>query len=95
MLTLALAADWGHYMLTGALCADRKSLWVRVRRVKKIPDSYGRGNTGHRPFRNKCALEEEEKEPAATYFRTQRALSSAQGSLASVFGMGTGISSPP
>ena len=35
------------------------------------------------------------KSPAATYFRATKALSSAQESLTSVFGMGTGIASPP
>ena len=35
------------------------------------------------------------KSPAATYFRASKALSSAQESLTSVFGMGTGIASPP
>ena len=35
------------------------------------------------------------KSPAATYFRAAKALSSAQESLTSVFGMGTGIASPP
>ena len=38
---------------------------------------------------------EEKKSPAATYFRAAKALSSAQESLTSVFGMGTGIASPP
>ena len=38
---------------------------------------------------------QEKKSPAATYFRAAKALSSAQESLTSVFGMGTGIASPP
>ena len=35
------------------------------------------------------------KKPAATYFPATKAVSSAQESLTSVFGMGTGIASPP
>ena len=37
----------------------------------------------------------DKKKPAATYFPGTDPVSSAQGSLTSVFGMGTGISSPP
>ena len=37
----------------------------------------------------------QKKSPAATYFRGAKPLSSARESLTSVFGMGTGIASPP
>ena len=46
-------------------------------------------------LRARRGIVKQKKSPAATYFRAAKALSSAQESLTSVFGMGTGIASPP
>ena len=58
--------------------AQKKSPRHNVSGEKKSPDK----GTGTK------------KSPAATYFPARRAVSSAQESLTSVFGMGTGIASP-
>ena len=61
----------------------------RRRRLPRSQSQRGQKATAHRKdSRTK-------KSPAATYFRASKALSSAQESLTSVFGMGTGIASPP
>ncbi len=57
-------------------------------RQKLFDGTLRRAARGAELFRQK-------KSPAATYFRAAKALSSAQESLTSVFGMGTGIASPP
>ena len=59
----------------------------------QVADEVGRRGKG-KAMTHKKDLRTK-KSPAATYFRAARALSSAQESLTSVFGMGTGIASPP
>ena len=62
------------------------------RRRRRLPKSE-RALDGTAPTHMKGL--QTKKSPAATYFRASKALSSAQESLTSVFGMGTGIASPP
>ena len=61
----------------------------RRRRLPRSQSQRGQKATAHRKD------SQTKKSPAATYFRASKALSSAQESLTSVFGMGTGIASPP